>query len=163
VADKPIILGNAMVLAKPAGRYWFYDEMFNTCLVKVKVDKEFVYEERLTPHYSVQEVAKFFFGRTADWLRWRYLSDEKTDKKTGEITPAKHPDGYFVLDGVPLEPKKSLTGYRWYTIADVERMAHALAQNGAIDGWQLDNIVNLVKAAASVQTLKKTTVEETDD
>lgn len=84
------------------------------------------------PAYTVQETAKLFFGMGPDWLRWRYR-------------PAKSfPQGYFVLDDVVLEPKRTSTGNRYYTLADVERMAHALVENGAIDGAKFSIILQLV-------------------
>jgi hypothetical protein len=135
------------VVATPAGKYWFYDEMF-------PVDKN----GRQVPSFSVQEVSKFFFGRNPDWLRWRYRSDERT-LKSGEVR-GEHAHGFFVLDGEPLEPKRTKTGYRYYSLADVERMAHALAQNGALDGMQLANIIALVRACAAIHHVKNIKVEE---
>ena len=110
-------------------RFYLHDEMFpkgNT--------------GRLEPNFSVQEVAKTFFGRKADWLRWRYKSDQNPRKPD---LPAKHPHGFFVLDGEPLEPKTTEAGARYYTLADIERMGHALAQNGAIDGDTLEHVVEV--------------------
>jgi hypothetical protein len=84
------------------------------------------------PAYTVQETAKLFFGKGPDWLRWRYR-------------PANHyPKGYFVLDDVVLEPKRTETGNRYYTLADIERMAHALVENGAIDGAKFSIVLQLV-------------------
>lgn len=88
-----------------------------------------------TPTYTVQEAAKFFFGKGADWLRWR-------SKKTPE-----NPEGFFILDGKPLPDHRTDAGFRYYTLADIERMAHALAQNGGIDGGTLNTIVKLVKSS----------------
>lgn len=95
------------------------------------------------PAYTVQETSKFFFGRGSDWLRWRYRP--ATD----------YPDGYFVLKGVILEPKRTETGNRYYTLADIERMAHALAENDAIDGEQLSVIIQLVLLQARVHRVIK--------
>lgn len=84
------------------------------------------------PNYTVQETAKVFFGKGSDWLRWRYR-------------PATHfPDGYFVLDGVVLRPKRTESGNRYYTLADIERMAHALVENNAIDGEHLLIIIHML-------------------
>lgn len=95
------------------------------------------------PAYTVQEAAKVFFGRGPDWLRWRYR-------------PAReYPHGYFVLDDVILEPKRTDTGNRYYTLADIERMAHALAENNAIDGEQLSVIIQLVLLQARVHRVIK--------
>jgi hypothetical protein len=95
------------------------------------------------PAYTVQETAKVFFGRGPDWLRWRYR-------------PATHyPQGYFVLDGTILEPKRTPKGNRYYTLADIERMAHALVENNAIDGEQLSIILQLVLLQARLHRVIK--------
>lgn len=86
------------------------------------------------PSYTVQETAKLFFGKGSDWLRWRYRPD-----KSGS-----HPHGYFVLNGIELEPKRTEKGNRYYTLADIERMAYALVENSAIDGEQLSVVIQLV-------------------
>lgn len=106
---------------------WFYlwDDMFSTTS-----------QGQPLPNFSVQEASKTFFGKGPDWLRWRYR-------------PANHyPDGYFVLDGVVLTPKRNEKGIRYYTLADIERMAYALAQNHAIDGAILANIMEIVLLVA---------------
>lgn len=107
------------------------------------------------PHFTVSEVAKFFFARSPHWVRWRQ------DK------------GYFVLDGKPVGinrkvPKKNADGpvlnekgdpefeivaggsegARIYTLDDVEKMAYALAERQAIDGQKLQQILRLVDAQA---------------
>ncbi len=87
------------------------------------------------PAYTVAEAAKMFFAKSPDWIRWLA---KKTDK---------HPDGFFVLDGVPLVEHRTDQNFRYYTLADIERMAHALAQNGAIDGGTLTAVISLVKAS----------------
>jgi hypothetical protein len=86
------------------------------------------------PSYTVQETAKLFFGKGSDWLRWRYRPD-----KSGA-----YPHGYFVLNGVELEPKRTEMGNRYYTLADIERMAYALVENNAIDGDHLSVVLQIV-------------------
>lgn len=71
------------------------------------------------PTFSVQEVAKAFFGRSSHWIRWR--------EREGALTLA---DG-SVIGG------RTKTGSRYYTLADVERIAHALYQRDHIDQAQL--------------------------
>lgn len=90
--------------------------------------------------YTVQETAKLFFGRTSDWLRWRYRPTESGD----------HPNGYFVLNGVVLEPKRTEAGNRYYTLADIERMAYALVENSAIDPEQLFLIIQTILLQAKL-------------
>lgn len=91
------------------------------------------------PHFSVQEVAKIFFAKSPDWLRWRSRGAEG------------YPDGYFVLDPndpakrTKLEPKRTDAGARYYTLADVEKMLHAAYQNGAIEGFELAAGIYIVK------------------
>lgn len=127
----PLVIADPELL--PSGRrFWTDDSMF-------ELDKD----GRPKPSFAVQEVAKVFFGRGPDWLRWRYRRVERD----GEVIL---PYGYFVLDGVPLETKKTPAGARYYSLADIERMAHALAQTGGIDGAQLANTVLLVKTIARI-------------
>lgn len=85
------------------------------------------------PNYTVSEASKFFFAQKPDWLRWR-------SKKTKE-----NPDGFFVLDGEPLPDHRTDAEFRYYTLADIERMAHALAQNGGISGARLKHITTLIR------------------
>jgi hypothetical protein len=89
------------------------------------------------PNFSVSEVAKVFFAEDPDWLRWRL-------KKSKE-----NPHGFFVLDGQPIPERRTQNGtehgFRYYTLVEVERMAHALAQNGAISGQRLTYIVTIIK------------------
>lgn len=95
------------------------------------------------PFYTVQETSKLFFGKGSDWLRWRYR-------------PAtNHPEGYFTLDDLKLEPKRTEKGNRYYTLADIERMAHALAENNAIDGERLSVIIQLILLQAQLHKVIK--------
>lgn len=71
------------------------------------------------PLYSVGEVAKVFFARSAHWVRW------------------VEREGKLVIDGKPVAQERSKAGSREYSLTDIELMAHALAINGAITGAQL--------------------------
>lgn len=126
---EPLIVAEPEMLVQPGRRFLLDDGMFAT-------DRKGL----LTPHFSVQDVAKFFFGNGPDWLRWRMRADNERGR----------PDGYFLLNGKPLEFKRTEAGARYFTLADVEKMAHALAQEGGIDGLQLNYIVTLVKTCAKV-------------
>lgn len=84
------------------------------------------------PLYAIGEVAKFFFARTAHWVRWV----EREHK--------------LVLDGEPVAQDRTGSGSRKYTLTDVELMSHALAQNGAINGAQLRRALSLVAIEAEV-------------
>lgn len=91
------------------------------------------------PTYTVQETAKLFFGKGSDWLRWRYRPAEP-----------HYMHGYFVLNGILLEPKRTEAGNRYYTLADIERMAYALVENHAIDPEQLGLIIQMVLIQAKL-------------
>lgn len=134
----PIVLSSDDLSPKD-GRTYFLD------------DSDFKIDEKTgmhVPNFAVQEVAKCFFGKEADWLRWRMRPDKpRTD---GTQT---YPEGAFVLDGKPMEFKRKPSPHggetaRYFTLADVERMAHALAQQGIIDGTRLSLIVLQVQACA---------------
>lgn len=104
-------------------RFYLWDDMFS-------------YDEdnRPTPHFSVKEAANFF-ARSAWWLRWKYRP---------ECEPG------FILNGVQLEPKRTPSGSRYYTLADIERMAHALAESRSIGGEALAQIMVLVLTQAAM-------------
>lgn len=85
------------------------------------------------PIFTVAEVAKNFFAEDADWLRWRLQKSET------------NPQGFFLLDGEPLVARRTPSNFRYFTLADIEKMAHALAQNGAINGAKLTQIVIIIK------------------
>jgi hypothetical protein len=84
------------------------------------------------PHYSVTEVAKVFFARSNHWLR-------DLERK-----------GRLVLDGAPVGQHRTKSGARTYGLVDVEQVAHALAQNGAIDGRQLQGALVIVNIQAQI-------------
>jgi hypothetical protein len=87
------------------------------------------------PHFNVSEVAKVFFARSPHWVRWREAR------------------GFFVLDEgtgqeKPVGNHRTQRGARYYTLSDVEEMAHALAQKQAITGSQLRTTLLLVENSA---------------
>lgn len=84
------------------------------------------------PHFTVSEVAKFFFGMSAHWVRWR-------ERK-----------GDFFLDGEAVGSHRTPEGARYYTLSDVEKMAHALAEKDNLSVDQLTNALLLVQAEARV-------------
>jgi hypothetical protein len=146
-------------LLTPEGQRWItYDSM---CLA----DKNGQPIPRLSvsevPRFSVSEASKFFFGNGPDWLRWRMRPDDhktrgpdgkflRNDDGSFVMVPGNFPEGFFVLDGIPIQPKRSEAGARYFTLADIERMATALAQNGFMDGTQLTNVMVLVKTCARI-------------
>lgn len=127
---EPLVVAEPENIVLPQGRdFWLDDSMFATDRKGLPI-----------PHFSVQSVAQVFFGNGPDWLRWRMRGDPENGR----------PHGYFLLNGVPLEFKRTDAGARYFTLADVERMATALCQEGGIDGLQLSNITMLVKYCARV-------------
>lgn len=78
------------------------------------------------PTFTISEIAKFFFGRSAHWVRWR----ERT--------------GAFTYEGKPVGIHRTPKGARMYDLADVEKMAHALAGEHHISAEELLNILKLV-------------------
>lgn len=138
--EQPLIISTYDLLP-PGRRFWLDDEMFST-------DEK---SGMVVPHFSVQETAKVFFGKGPDWLRWRMRPD-----KPNYEGAQKFPDGYFLLDGEPMDFKRKpgvKGGFddntaRYFTLADIERMAHALTQVGAMDGMRLAHIVLMVRTCA---------------
>jgi hypothetical protein len=84
------------------------------------------------PRFNVTEVAKFFFGRSSHWVRWK--------EKEGDLS----------LNGKLVADHRNDGGARYYTLSDVEQMAHALCRNGAIDSFQLQHVLRLVYTEAQV-------------
>lgn len=80
------------------------------------------------PVFTVSEVAKFFFARSSHWIRWRERQ------------------GHFTLDGVDVGGHRTEGGARRYTLSDIEKMSHALAQARVINGSQLTNTLLLLQA-----------------
>jgi hypothetical protein len=118
---------------------WMTEPRLKDCPDCVLVPRETVFE-MVHPHYTVNEVGKFFFGRTAHWVRWRNRPSEHGD----------FPEGFFVVDGQLIEPQVTPSGFKVYDLAQIERIAHALAQNGGLTGEQLLKVVKLCIAEAAV-------------
>lgn len=81
------------------------------------------------PLFTISEVAKFFFGRTTHWLRWREP---------------------FMLDGKEVGTRRTETHARVYALDDVEKMAHALAEAGDLTGDRFEGCLLAVEAVAKV-------------
>lgn len=142
VASEPLIVADPEMMVVPGGRrFWLDDSMFEVGKDGMPI-----------PTFRVKDVAVVFFGKSDDWLRWRMRPDDKkvTDKETGEVTIVKgdYPEGYFVLDGEVMDFKRTEKNARYFTLADIERMAHALAQGGHIDGARLALVTRMVVTCA---------------
>ena len=179
-AVDPLILTTVDVMTPPGRRFWLDDSMFS-------IDDDGMEY----PRFSVQEVAKCFFGQGPDWLRWRMRPDKPSVRKCrpcrskgevpgarpgsmkkcvhckghGKITsPPSHPNGFFILDGKELifkrlkteseDPNKPTA--RYYTLADIERMGHALAQQEIIDGVRLCHLIVMVRSCARMYGISDT-------
>lgn len=84
------------------------------------------------PLFAIGEVAKVFFAMTTVWIRWA--------ERKGKLT----------LDGVKVAQGRTDTNIRKYSLSDIELMAHALAQNGAITSEQLRHVLALVAIEAAI-------------
>lgn len=97
------------------------------------------------PFYRVDEVAKFFFGMSASWLRLKLRPDED------------HPDTWFVMRGKRIDFRRNDPGKddssRVFTLADIEPMAWSLYRFGVIDWARLGQILRIVEAEAFLYEL----------
>lgn len=71
--------------------------------------------------YATAEVAKFFFLRSAAWLRWKQGEGAFENPVTGET----------------VAPERDRRNARRYTLLDIERLVHAMYANGSIQESQL--------------------------
>lgn len=122
------------------------------------------------PRFTVSEIAKVFFGKSPHWVRWRekkgfFILDGSPD--------CTHSEGYQGIDedtdleitkfrtliidgkcancgGIDVTGHRTEVGARSYTLADVEKMAHALAQQGGINGAELGHALLAVQTVARV-------------
>lgn len=82
------------------------------------------------PMFNIRNFAQFFFARSPGWVRHHER------------------EGNFMLAGVRVGDRRTSSGARVYNLGDVERCAHALAQNGVIGVPQLLDALRLVKIQA---------------
>lgn len=93
------------------------------------------------PFFSVDQVAKVFFGMSASWLRLKLKPDKK------------HPETWFVNpDGTRMDfrrnkPEQSDSS-RVFALSDVEQMAWSLVRNGGIKPEKLGHVLHVVEAVA---------------
>lgn len=87
------------------------------------------------PEFSTGGVSKIFFAtHPATFRYWLWKEESK---------------GGPILDGSRIEIEQR-DGYRVYSIEDVEKLAHAFARAGYIDGDRLGKIVLMVKTCAQM-------------
>ncbi len=120
-------------ISPPGRRFWVTPEMVPRASSGLPV-----------PSFNVSVTAQVFFGRSASWLRLHMRPSEG------------FPEGSFVLDGTTVvEPQRSRSAFRVFSLADIEPMAYALAQNGVIDQARLVAAVNIAKWVARTHGILK--------
>lgn len=136
----PVIVAtdDEMMLA-PGQRFWTEESMFGTDKYGLPY-----------PRFTVAETAKVFFGRGPDWLRMRMKPDTKKVKdpktqKVLEVIERRFPQGAFILDQDRMVFRRTPSGAHYFTLADIERMGHALAQSDVLPPEQLLNVLSIVK------------------
>ncbi len=87
------------------------------------------------PVFTITTAATVFFARSSYWLR----DQEKADR--------------FILDGVLVGDRRSDSGYRNFTLGDIERMIYALGEADVLTGADMRNSLTAVKAIALVHRL----------
>lgn len=105
----------------PGRRFWVTEEM----ITRGKKDEP-------KPWYSTHTVATVFIGRSAAWLRVKMRQSDE------------FPHSQLILDGVALDIHRSPTGDRQFSLADIERTAHALHEGGAIDDKRFACMIMMV-------------------
>lgn len=85
-----------------------------------------------SPQFRVSEVARVFFARSSHWVR--YCENEN----------------FFTLDGEVVATRRTPEGARTYNLLDIEKMAHALAQNDRIDGETLHRVLSIIRLVGEV-------------
>lgn len=100
------------------------------------------------PWFSVGEVGRFFFARSPHWIRWREkkgffsLSGQKVG--TSRVRDGHMVDSTKSKLPVATNGETPFPGQRRYNLADIEKIAYALAEKGAIDPTQLRLAIRLV-------------------
>jgi len=98
---------------------------------------------RAVPAYSVHEVAKLVFAKSASWLRLK-LSEQPGRPETSFVGP----DGK-AMQFRRKDPANPMSG-RVFLLSDIEPMARSLASFGDIDGPRLNLILRFVVLQAEL-------------
>jgi hypothetical protein len=112
-------------LSPPSERFWITEDMLLTGS-----------DGACRPSFSTLVVANAFFGLSAAWLRVKMRPSEK------------YPHGELVLDGQPLEIRRSSAQDRQFSLLDIERVARALHTAGSINDRRLASALTMVVACA---------------
>jgi hypothetical protein len=86
--------------------------------------------EMAPPLFATHVVATVFFARTVAWLK-DHLNRGHSITAEGDV-----------------RPQKALNGHYAWRLYDIERFAHALAQQGLINGRRAELVVQLVRTTA---------------
>lgn len=78
--------------------------------------------------FTTSEVAKIFFARSTSWMQ--------VHEESGNF---RSPQGGWVVD-----PARTPSGRRLWGLDDIERLAHALAQNGVIKAAKLVAVLKII-------------------
>jgi hypothetical protein len=116
-----IVVVNQSIMTPDNRPYWITPEIVSVA------ENNFV--------FATGTVAEAFFGVPVTTLRW-WLWKENLK-------------GGLKLDGSPFAIRQ-INKNRVFTIGDIERLGHALAQAGHIDGDRLGKIVLMVKTHAQL-------------
>ena len=103
------------------------------------------WERKAGPFYRVNDVAKVFFGMSSSWLRLKMKPDKG------------HPDTWFTVNGKPMEFRRldetKTDSARVFWLSDIEPMAYSLYALESIDERRLNEILDVVRATASLYRL----------
>jgi hypothetical protein len=117
--------------------------------VEIMVTEEMIasrdWDRKPGPFYRVNDVAKFFFGMSASWLRLKMKPDRG------------HPLTWFVVDDAPMEfrrlDEEKTDSARVFWLSDIELMAYSLYVFDSIDQERLDLILALVRLTGRLYNL----------
>lgn len=82
---------------------------------------------QIKPTFKIGEVAKTFFARSPDWLRW--LGHQQEEGTQGSV----------------LEVSRTKAGSRIYDLVDVERIAHTLLEHKRISVRQFVGAISIIR------------------
>ena len=99
------------------------------------------------PHFTISELAKFFFNRSPGWIRWR---ERKGHFILNAVYDNDKKEWVETADSIVFGQSRTDEGARYYTLADVEGIAHALCQKRSISVTQRDLAILLVRIQVSV-------------
>lgn len=116
---EPLILADPDLRTPPDRPFWTTEEMVD--------------DRRKWPLYSVAEVSKIFFGRSANWLRLHLRDGSNVSDELGVV-----------------DCPRSAAGARQFRLYDIERLAHAFAHNGVVSAQELELTIIMVKAQAKI-------------